>query len=143
MIDRGVSQGRHHGRGRGRNGDHRQPNNEFRSHKSHMEGHSCKKNCHVKVECRFKDKGINVAEEKEDSNLFMAFNEVDNIASSIWLVDSGCSNHITSMRSLLNEHDETHKLKVTLGDNKKRQVEGKGSVGIKMTNSKMKLIHGV
>ena len=74
---------------------------------------------------------MNDAEENEHSNLFMALNKAENSAVSVWFVDSGCSNHMTGMKSLFNELNEAYKLKVTLGDNKELQVEGKGSVGTK------------
>ena len=61
---------------------------------------------------------MNDAEENEVSNLFMAFNKTENSAGTVWLVDSGCSNHMTRMKSLFNELNEAYKLKVTLGDNK-------------------------
>ena len=61
---------------------------------------------------------MNDAEENEHSNLFMALNKAENSAVSVWLVDSGCSNHMTRMKSLFNELNEAYKLKVTLGDNK-------------------------
>lgn len=47
---------------------------------------------------------------------------------SVWLLDSECSNHMTRTKELFEELDETHKLKVWLGDDNELQVEGKGIV---------------
>ncbi|KAF7822053.1 Retrovirus-related Pol polyprotein from transposon TNT 1-94 [Senna tora] len=43
---------------------------------------------------------------------------------------NGCSNHMCGNRSLFKEIDESKKSDVTLGDNKKIQVEGKCTVSI-------------
>ncbi|GMP92784.1 hypothetical protein CsSME_00042867 [Camellia sinensis var. sinensis] len=34
------------------------------------------------------------------------------MSSDVWFVDSGCLNHMTGMKSLFKELDETQKLKV-------------------------------
>lgn len=43
---------------------------------------------------------MNLAEEQDVSNLFMARYNANKITCSIWLVDSGCSNHMTGIRKL-------------------------------------------
>ncbi|KAK3001640.1 hypothetical protein RJ639_021269 [Escallonia herrerae] len=57
--------------------------------------------------------------------------------------DSGCSNHMTGMKSLFKELDETQKLKVKLGNGKEMQIEGKGIVGIETSHGNVKLLHDV
>lgn len=52
------------------------------------------------------------------------------VAIDIWFLDSDCSNHITSEKSLFHELDETHRLTVKFGDDKPIQVEGKGTVAL-------------
>ncbi|KAL3510882.1 hypothetical protein ACH5RR_030283, partial [Cinchona calisaya] len=44
--------------------------------------------------------------------------------------DNGCSNHITGIKSLLKELDESYKVKVRLGDDKQMQDASKGTVAI-------------
>ena len=50
-----------------------------------------------------------MGEEQGTSNLFMAKHEARDEENSVWLVDSGYSNHMTSQRSLFRELDETQK----------------------------------
>ncbi|XP_039119899.1 uncharacterized protein LOC120256238 [Dioscorea cayenensis subsp. rotundata] len=73
-----------------------------------------------------------VAEEKEKevSNLFMVLNEGESSVNSVWIIDSGCSNHMTRENSYFTELDESQKLKVILGDDKEIAVEGRGTVAI-------------
>ncbi|KAK3034205.1 hypothetical protein RJ639_032785 [Escallonia herrerae] len=57
--------------------------------------------------------------------------------------DSGCSNHMTGVKSLFKELDEKKKLKVQLGNGKEMQIEGKGTVGIETSHSNVNLLHDV
>ena len=72
----------------------------------------------------------------------MANYEANDEAYHIWLVDNGCSSHMTSLKSLFKELDETQKQIVRLGDNKEVQVEGKRVVAIKTAQNKVKLLLG-
>ncbi|XP_052886958.1 uncharacterized protein LOC128295429 [Gossypium arboreum] len=67
----------------------------------------------------------------------------EQVIKNIWFLDSGCSNHMISVKSLFNEIDETFKQKVTLGDNKQIQVEGKANVAVKSSSSNVKLLYDV
>lgn len=97
----------------------RQSFNDHRSNQSNIQCHICKKYGHMKAKCLFKDKRVNLAEENGVSNLFMVDYDANNVIDNIWLVDSGCSNHMTSLKSLIKELDETQKHIVRFGD--KRQ----------------------
>ncbi|KAL6315260.1 hypothetical protein AAG906_000341 [Vitis piasezkii] len=59
------------------------------------------------------------------------------------VLDSGCSNHMTGIKSLFKELDESHKLKVKLGDDKQVQVEGKGTVAVNNGHGNVKLLYNV
>lgn len=48
-----------------------------------------------------------VGKEKETTNLFMASSSSESASSSIWLVDNGCSNHMTGNRKLFMSFDES------------------------------------
>lgn len=50
---------------------------------------------------------------------------------------------MTGSKSLFKEIDESHKLKVKLGDDKEVQVEGKGIVAVQNDHGKLKLIYDV
>ncbi|KAL4354891.1 hypothetical protein GQ457_06G009200 [Hibiscus cannabinus] len=90
------------------------------------------------VNCWYKDEN-----KEEERKLFMAIYNVDDVSNDVWFVDSGCSNHMTSVRSMFKDLDESYKIKVTLGDNKQVQVEGKGIVAVKVRSGKIKFIYNV
>lgn len=46
----------------------------------------------------------------------------------MWYLDSGCSNHMCGTKSWFSEFDGNFRQKVKLGDNRRMQVEGKGSL---------------
>lgn len=54
------------------------------------------------------EKGVNLVEEEwEPNHLFMASSSAEEVSSSVWLVDSGCSNHMTGERGLFTKLDES------------------------------------
>ncbi|KAK9001962.1 hypothetical protein V6N11_024656 [Hibiscus sabdariffa] len=76
-----------------------------------------------------KDQNVNLAAESDEENkLFMACIDANHMPSDLWFVDSGCSNHMTGVKSLFKELDESQKMKVQLGNKREMQVEGKGTV---------------
>ncbi|XP_028072416.1 uncharacterized protein LOC114274646 [Camellia sinensis] len=87
-----------------------------------------------RADCWYKDQQVNYAAKngEESCKLFMTHFDPNNMSSDVWFVDSGCSNHMTRMKSLFKELDEKQKLKVQLGNAKEMQVEGKGTVSIKL-----------
>lgn len=42
-----------------------------------------------------------------------------------WYIDSACSNHISGIRELFAEFDESQKFEVKIGDGKTLKIEGK------------------
>ncbi|KAE8734772.1 hypothetical protein F3Y22_tig00000715pilonHSYRG00163 [Hibiscus syriacus] len=93
---------------------------------------------------RLKQEQASYAEQEYDEiKLFMTYQENTTSHSNIWFLGSGCSNHMTGVKSLFNEIDETFKQKVTLGDNKQIQVEGKGNVAVKSSSGNVKLLYDV
>ena len=55
----------------------------------------------------------------EESKLLMAHYNTNDVASDVWFVDSGCSNHMSGMKAMFKELDETQKLIVKLSDRPK------------------------
>ena len=82
-------------------------------------------------------------ENEENSKLFMTHSQVNDISNDIWFLDSGCSNHMSGIKSIFRDIDETHKLNVRLGDNKQIQVEGKGTIEVKTNQGKVKYLDNV
>lgn len=63
--------------------------------------------------------------------------------NNVWFLDGGCSNHICGTKELFKELDESDKSDVTLGDNKKIQVEGKGTISFTTNQGKTKILQDV
>ncbi|XP_074364452.1 uncharacterized protein LOC141705350 [Apium graveolens] len=124
MFNRGRGRGQ---RGRGKSnynrylGDASQSNKcEICKRSSHTEKdcwfkgkpqcHHCKKFGHLQKDCRFKNQQqVNVSEEKEDGYaVFYANCQVTNEKSSTtWLLDSGCSNHMTGDNTIFTKIDKS------------------------------------
>ncbi|KAL4272302.1 hypothetical protein GQ457_13G009650 [Hibiscus cannabinus] len=133
------------GRGRGR-GDVHQNQTQQWDIKKYIQCFYCKKFGHVKADCwkRPRQEQASYVEQEDDEiKLFMAYQENAASHSNIWFLDSGCSNHMTGVKSMFNEIDETFKQKVTLGDSKQIQVEGKGNVAVKSSSGNVKLLYDV
>ncbi|KAH7655517.1 RNA-directed DNA polymerase protein [Dioscorea alata] len=101
----------------------------------------------MKAECRSKEKqqddaGL-VAGEEDAGYLFMASNAAETQPNSVWLVDSGCSNHMTGDRTLFSSLDESLKINVRLGDNKEMKVLGIGVVTVHTQGGDQKKLHDV
>ncbi|KAJ0017860.1 hypothetical protein Pint_11870 [Pistacia integerrima] len=73
----------------------------------------------------------------------MAYRAHTKTSNNIWFLDRGCSNHITRIKSLFTELNESYKIKVRLGDDKLMQVEGKGTVAINNGHGNVKLLYSV
>ncbi|XP_074299976.1 uncharacterized protein LOC141631169 [Silene latifolia] len=58
-------------------------------------------------------------------------------------IDSGCSNHMSSTKSLFKDLDESRISKVRLGDDKRLSVEGVGIIAVKTEQGNIKLLHHV
>ncbi|KAL3500572.1 hypothetical protein ACH5RR_039665 [Cinchona calisaya] len=133
-FGRGTFQGRGHrrgrGHGRGRNG---------------VQCHYCHKFGHIEANCWDKDNQAGYAEEKEEEDgiLFMAWSADAKVVANVWLVDSGCSHHMTGDKSFFKDLDETKKKQIWLGDNKQIQVEGEGTVAVHTSQGKIKHIQNV
>lgn len=103
----------------------------------------------MKVDCWYRDRHAEkvttlVAEEKEVSNLFMAeCEEEEERTTSVWLVDSGCSNHMSGAREMFKDLDETQKITIRLGDDKEILVQGRGMVSLAAYEGRTKLLHDV
>ena len=66
----------------------------------------------------------------EEEYLFAAtgFSSIE--SSQNWLIDSGCTNHMTNNKDLFNELSNISTLKVRVGDDKFITVNEKGTVAI-------------
>ncbi|GKV03117.1 hypothetical protein SLEP1_g15480 [Rubroshorea leprosula] len=84
-----------------------------------------------------KDRQAKVAEivDEDEEKLFMASkiekNCVATVNGDLWLMDSGCINHMTPNLSIFKSIDKSYSSKVKLGNGDLVQVKGKGGHGIK------------
>jgi gag-polypeptide of LTR copia-type/Integrase core domain/GAG-pre-integrase domain len=133
------------GRGRGRTGG---ADNQLDSKsKKNVQCYYCNRYGHYRAECykkkRDEEQASYVEEKKEEQKLLMAFTQNQTDASRIWFLDSGCSNHMTGLKHLFKELDENYKLDVKFGNDKKMQVEGKGTIAIQTKKNGMKFLQDV
>ncbi|XP_059310118.1 uncharacterized protein LOC132061292 [Lycium ferocissimum] len=95
-----------------------------------------------KNESQNHDADAHVADEEEEDHLFVATCISSKVSTNSWLIDSGCTNHMTYDKSLFKELKPTEISKVWIGNGDQILVEGKGAVVIK-TSSGSKTISDV
>jgi len=70
-------------------------------------------------------------EQQEDEQLFFATCfATSNSSSDLWLIDSGCTNHMTNDQKLFKELDKTIVSKVKIGNGDFISVKGKETIAI-------------
>ena len=102
---------------------------------------------HKEADCSTKQKDeqqhANFTEQQqEEGNLFMSHSSIDVGSDDVWIIDSGCSNHMSG-RSLFKELDESGKSEFHLGNEKAMTVDGKGTIALKTSHGNVKLLHDV
>ncbi|XP_019257892.1 PREDICTED: uncharacterized protein LOC109236130 [Nicotiana attenuata] len=105
----------------------------------------CNQLGHEAVICKDKyqkhEADAQVANEEEEDHLFVA-TILSTKKSDFWLIDSGCTNHITYDRNLFNDFTSIGNKKVRIGNGDYILAKGKGTVAIP-TNSGTKKISNV
>ena len=71
-----------------------------------------------------------VADQEEEDQLFIATCFMSYEASENWLIDSGCTNHMTHDKELFKELKSTESKKVRIGNGEYSAVKGKGIIAI-------------
>ncbi|XP_039119907.1 uncharacterized protein LOC120256248 [Dioscorea cayenensis subsp. rotundata] len=135
---RSFFQERGRSRGRGRS-------NESRSSVHHF---NCKRYEHYKSECWAKSKPpkkeANLAtKDRETNNLFMSCREPIDETKFVWLVDSGCSSHMTGEKHLFSRLNDSMKENVHLANDKKIKVEEVGTMTVISSGRSLKYLHDV
>nr|KYP76422.1 Retrovirus-related Pol polyprotein from transposon TNT 1-94 [Cajanus cajan] len=99
---------------------------EAKCSKCNQMGHEaiiCKnKNCH--------DEGAQIADQEEEDRLFVATCFLSSESNESWLIDSGCTNHMTFDEALFKDLRPTNITKVRIGNGDYITVKGKGTVAI-------------
>ena len=71
-----------------------------------------------------------VADQEEEDQLFVATCFSGSDSSESWLIDSGCTHHMTHDMELFNELRSTEISKVRIGNGQHITVKGKGTISI-------------
>ena len=83
-----------------------------------------------------------VVDQEEEDHLFVATCFSSKSSTDSWLIDSGCTNHMTHDKSLFKELKSTEISKVRIGNGDHLPVKGIGTVAIK-TSTGLKRISDV
>ncbi|KAL4303544.1 hypothetical protein GQ457_10G024470 [Hibiscus cannabinus] len=80
----------------------------------------------------------NASEEKqeEDEHLFMVSHVAEPSHNSVWLVDSGCTSHMTPVAAYFSSLDKSFVTSVKMGNGATVQVHGKGSISVNTSKGK-------
>jgi hypothetical protein len=160
-MDRGRGRG-FHGRGRGRSQTRDKPEQtkdqleqsrlssqdrgQRWTSKSVIQCHYCKMLGHHISECRklqFRNKS-NVTESETSDTLFLSCQVSQEILDKdVWLLDSGCSNHMTGHNDLLSNLDTTFITTISLGDDHSIKTSGKCVVPVLTKQGEVKNIPDV
>ena len=70
----------------------------------------------------------------------LACNTMHESSDKVWLLDSGCSNHMTCNKNLVTNLDQLVKTEVNLGTHKTLDADGKGVVSILTKHGGAKII---
>ncbi|KAH0738076.1 hypothetical protein KY290_036781 [Solanum tuberosum] len=76
------------------------------------------------------DVDARVVNEQEEDQLFVASCFASNVSSESWLIDSGCTNHITNDKELFKELKPTRVANVRIGHCGHIPVKGMGTIAI-------------
>ncbi|KAL6323788.1 hypothetical protein AAG906_002256 [Vitis piasezkii] len=99
---------------------------------------SCKQFGHVEKVCKNKNdqqgeqgQQTQMAEnQQQQEQLFIVTSHATSSCTETWLIDSGCTNHMTLELSCFKELDQSYKSKVKIGNGDLVDVKGKGVVAV-------------
>jgi hypothetical protein len=120
--------------------------------KSRIQCYYCKKFGHYESECRKKQEDLNRGranvtniEEGTSESMFFSCQVTEEARNShdLWLLDSGCNNHMTSNKDLFSNLDNSVTSQIKLGDDYQKKVLGKGVIYILTKQDEKKDIHDV
>ena len=68
--------------------------------------------------------------------MFLTCNVIHESSNDVWILDSGCSNHMTRNKELFSSIDTNIHFEVKLGNDHKVSVNGKGVIVVYTKNGK-------
>lgn len=87
-----------------------------------------------------KSRMLEIMQKMKKQLQIMAYKNDTAASTDICFLDSGCSNHMTVIKSLFKQLNKSYNIKVGLCDDKQVQVEGRGIVAINKSSGDVKLI---
>ena len=93
-----------------------------------------------------KNNRANVSKEEEGSSevMFLSYQAIEeHCSSNLWLLDSGCNNHMTGNKSLFSSVDSFVVTNINLGDDSLVPTKGKGIISIFTKKNEKNFIHEV
>jgi hypothetical protein len=118
--------------------------------KTRIQCYYCKKYGHYESECRKKQEDQLSGKAHVSNNtgetsggMFLSCHKTEEQPKDLWLLDSGCSNHLTGNKDLLSCIDSSLSSNITLGNDSLVKVQGKGIVHILTKQNVKKDINNV
>ncbi|RVW24539.1 Retrovirus-related Pol polyprotein from transposon TNT 1-94 [Vitis vinifera] len=92
----------------------------------------CRRTNHAEKDCWHKEQNASVTEEdkNDDEHLFMASQALSSHELNTWLIDIGCTSHMTKYLSIFTSIDRSVQPKVKLGNGEVVQAKGKWTIAI-------------
>lgn len=109
----------------------------------------CKKEGHVKKDCFAKKRKLEsegpgeagvIIEKLEVSE---ALNIGDRLVKDMWVLDSGCTSHMSSRRDWFSDFEENDGTTILLGDDHTVKSQGQGSIRIKANGGSIRILKNV
>jgi len=100
-----------------------------------MRCRKCHKLCHAEIICKEKGpqklNGAQIANQQEEDQFFVSTSFASRSSSKSWLIDSGCTNHMTHHEEIFRDLDRSAISKVRIDNGDYLPAKGKGTVAIK------------
>nr|CAH66391.1 OSIGBa0134J07.9 [Oryza sativa] len=97
-----------------------------------MTCNKCKRKGHIAKYCRTREiNRANFSQEKEKSEeMVFSCHTAQEEKDDVWVIDSGCTNHMAADPNLFREMDSLYHAKIHMGNGSIAQSEGKGTVAV-------------
>ncbi|CAA7029216.1 unnamed protein product [Microthlaspi erraticum] len=123
--------------------DSRKNNSRSRSKNRKVTCWYCKKEDHVKKDCFLRKKRMGSDDEGEVAVALEELNVTEDDSKENWVIDSGCTHHMTSRRDWFVDFTEKGSSKILLGDFHTVETLGMGTIRINTRGGTVKLMHNV
>ena len=108
--------------------------------KGKVKCHKCSRFGHMQKDCtsNYNQLAHYTEAENEETNMFYVGHDTTvQEEAKVWFVDSGCSNHMTANKSILNNIDTSNLTRVKMGNGQLVDTLGRGTIAVHTKNGKM------